>query len=154
MLDPMTTDLLLAIAHHLLIFALFAILLIEALLIRPGMQAPFIRRMTYLDRLYGTTAVLVLAVGTSRVLFGAKGALFYLGNPLFWAKIVSFAAVAVLSIGPTLKLIEWARNSRADPLFTPPAEDMRKVRRFIAGELAVFPLILIFAAAMARGFGL
>jgi len=148
------TDLLLAIAHHLLIFALFAILVIRAMLIRPGMDSPRIRRVAGIDRLYGMTAGLILIVGFSRVFLGAKGALFYLGNPMFWAKIVAIAAVGALSVIPTRQLIEWSRAARADAAFVPPADAMRRVRRFIAGELAVFPLILIFAAAMARGFGL
>jgi len=148
------TDLLLAIAHHLLIFALFAILVIRAVLIHPGMEAPRIHRVARLDRLYGMTAGLILIVGFSRVFLGAKGALFYLGNPVFWAKIIAIAAVGALSVVPTRHLIEWSRAARADAAFAPPAEAMRKVRRFIAGEIAVFPLILVFAAAMARGFGL
>jgi putative membrane protein len=148
------TDLLLAIAHHLLIFALFAILVIRALLIRPGMDSLRIHRAVRIDRLYGMSAALILIVGFARVFFGANSALFYLGNPMFWAKILAIAAVGALSVVPTRHLIEWSRAAHADAAFAPPAEAMRKVRRFIGAELAVFPLILIFAAAMARGFGL
>jgi putative membrane protein len=152
--DPLLTDLLLAIAHHLLMFALFAILVIRAVLIRAGMDGRRLRRVVGVDRLYGISAALILVVGFSRVFFGAKGALFYLGNPVFWAKMIAIAAVGALSVVPTRNLIEWSRAARADAAFVPPADAMTKVRRFITAEVAVFPLILIFAAAMARGFGL
>jgi uncharacterized membrane protein len=78
-------DLVLAIAHHLLIFAIFAILFTEFWVVRPGMGADFIR----------------------------------------WRKLGT----------------------------APDDAAVRGQRRYLHAELALFVLLPIFAAAMARGYG-
>ena len=45
-----TTDLLLAIAHHLLIFALVAVLAAETVLVRPGLTGNALARLGGIDR--------------------------------------------------------------------------------------------------------
>jgi putative membrane protein len=148
------TDLLLAIAHHLLIFALLGLLAAELASVGAGLSPRRIGLLAGLDRAYGGVAVLILVVGFARVFLGAKSAEFYLLNPMFWAKIAAFLAVGLLSIVPTMRLIAWNRRLRADPAFVPAAGEIAAVRRFLLAEAAVFPLIPIFAAAMARGYGL
>ena len=69
----MTTDLLLAIAHHLLVFALVAVLAAETVLVRPGLKGRALARLGGLDRFYGMAAGLIIIVGFSRVFFGLKG---------------------------------------------------------------------------------
>jgi putative membrane protein len=73
---------------------------------------------------------------------------------VFWAKIVAFAAVGLLSIAPTIAILKWRRQARADPAFVPSDAAVAKVRKVMLVELLVFALIPIFAAAMARGYGL
>ena len=100
------------------------------------------------------TAVLILLVGFARVFLGAKGSAFYLENPVFWAKIAAFAVVGLLSIAPTIAILKWRRQARTDPAFAPSGSEVAKVRKIMLAELLVFALIPIFAAAMARGYGL
>lgn len=64
-------DLILAVAHHLLVFALAASLFAERILLRA--PAIDVRRLAGLDAMYGATSVLVILVGIARVMWGGKG---------------------------------------------------------------------------------
>jgi putative membrane protein len=147
-------DLVLAILHHLLILSLAGLLAVERVLVRPGLSGASLGILVKMDAAYGATAGLILVVGFGRVYWGAKGAAFYLENPVFWAKIAAFAVVGLLSIIPTIAILKWRKQAKADPAFAPSAEEVSKVRRALGWELIVFALIPIFAAAMARGYGL
>ena len=146
------TDLILAIAHHLLIFSLAGILAAELAMIRPGLAGAGLKRLGIIDLHYGLIAGLILAVGFARVFYGIKGPEFYLGNHAFWAKIAAFLLVGALSAPPTLKILQWRKASKADPAFALTAADVAGVRRFMIAEVAVFALIPVFAAAIARGY--
>ena len=147
-------DLVLAVLHHLLILSLAGLLSVERVLVRPGLSGAPLKTLARMDAAYGATAVLILVVGFGRVFLGGKGAAFYLENPVFWAKIAAFGVVGLLSILPTIVILRWARQAKADPAFTPSDAEIAKVRRALGWELVVFALIPIFAAAMARGYGL
>jgi putative membrane protein len=149
----MLVDLLLAIGHHLLIFALLGVLVMEMMILRPEMSPAAVLRVGRIDSIYGVLAGLILIVGFSRVFFGIKGSAFYLGNPVFWAKIAAFAAVGLLSIPPTIRMIGWRRQAERSPGFVPAAADVQNVKRFMHLEGFVFILIPVFAAMMARGYG-
>ena len=148
------TDLILAIAHHLLAFGLVAILAGELVLARPGIAGAALKRLQTLDRLYGAVAGTLVIVGVLRVLYGFKGPDFYLPNPFFWAKMAAFVAVALLSIPPTLRIVGWSRRARAERGFVPPDAEVAGLRAWLGRELAMFALIPVFAAMMARGVGL
>jgi putative membrane protein len=145
------TDLALAILHHFLAFGLLGVLAAEVAITAPGLGGARLRRLQQLDRMYGLVAVLLIAVGVLRVLYGGKGAEFYLASPAFWAKMAAFAAVGLLSIAPTIRIIGWSRKARADAAFAVPEAEVAAMRKWFAGQLLVFPLILLFAAMMARG---
>ena len=147
-------DLVLAILHHLTILSLAGLLAAELALVKPGVSGAGLKTLGLVDAGYGATAGLILVVGFSRVFFGAKGSAFYLENPVFWAKIAAFAVVGVLSAWPTIAILKWRRQAKADPAFAPSTGEVAKVRRVLILELVVFALIPIFAAAMARGYGL
>jgi putative membrane protein len=147
-------DLVLAILHHLLILSLAGLLAAELVLLKPALSGAGLRTLGAVDAGYGATAGLILVVGFSRVFLGGKGSAFYLENPVFWAKIVAFALVGLLSIAPTIAILKWRTQAKANPAFAPSDEAVAKTRRVLMLELAVFALIPIFAAAMARGYGL
>jgi putative membrane protein len=69
----MATDLHLAIAHHLLIFVIFGILVSELVLVRQSMTGEDIKRIASIDVWYGIAALLIVIVGFSRAVFAAKG---------------------------------------------------------------------------------
>ncbi|MCX7586965.1 DUF2214 family protein [Phenylobacterium sp. 58.2.17] len=147
------TDLLLAIAHHLLVFSLAAILAVELATIRPGLGGAALRRLGIVDLHYGLIAALILIVGFARVYMGVKGPEAYLGAWTFWAKVGAFALVGLLSAPPTLRILQWRKRARAEPGFALGAADVKAVRPFLIAELAVFASIPVFAAMMARGIG-
>src|SRR5258708_5201690 len=146
----MLTDLILAILHHLAIVTLIVLLAVEFALLKPGMTANDLRRLSKVDAGYGAAAGLVIAIGVCRVIWGAKGADFYLSNPWFWAKMASFAAIGLLSLPPTLALLKWRKASRRDAGFLPPQGEVARLRVFVHAEVALLGLVVVFAAAMAR----
>jgi putative membrane protein len=150
----MMGDLTLGVLHFILILALVGILGAEAGLVHEGMDGMQANRVAVLDRSYGGAAGLLLVVGFLRVFYGAKGAAFYLQNPVFWAKIAVFALTATLSILPTVKFIAWQRRARKEPGFRPAAADIRSVRRLIGVQVALLAAIVLLAGMMARGYGL
>ena len=149
----MLTDLFLAILHHLAIVSLIAMLAFESALLRPGITSQNLSRVTRVDAGYGMTAGLVIVIGVCRVIWGIKGADFYLSNPWFWAKMASFAGIGLLSIPPTLALLKWRKQSRSDPAFLPADADIMRLRKFIQAEVGLLVLVVTFAAMMARNGG-
>lgn len=144
------TDLGFAVGHHLAVFTLVAIIAAEFALIRPGLSGAGLHRAAKLDAAYGICAVIVIAVGVARLIFGIKGADFYLSNPWFWAKMAAFAAIGVLSIMPTIALIKWRRMLKIEPRFAPTVEAIARLRSVIFAELVLVPIVLVCAAATAR----
>jgi putative membrane protein len=141
-------DLILACLHHLLIFGLFALLLSEFLLLKPRLDAAAINRISRIDTMYGAAAGLLLIVGLCRAVFAAKGWPYYSHNAWFWAKLATFLLISLLSIAPTLAILRWRRTGAS-----PDEDAVRAVRRLFHYELALFLLLPLFAAAMARGYG-
>jgi len=150
----MSTDLVLAILHHLGVFAVAGIIAAEWALVRSEMNVARIKQLSTIDTLYGMAAGLVLLIGFARVYFGLKGSAFYVQNPVFWAKIAAFIAVGILSVPPTLLFMTWRNKAKTDPSFVPSSNEIASVRRYVTIEAHIFVLIPILAAAMARGYGL
>ena len=148
------TDLVLAIVHHLIVFGIASVLAAELALMRPAAMSPqTVRLLGRFDAAYGVMALAILVVGFLRVKYGAKGAGFYMHNPMFWAKIGAFAVVGLISVRPTLRILAWQKLAKADAVFVPPQDEVGAVRRQMLLEIHVFALIPIFAAMMARGVG-
>ena len=141
-------DLWLAIAHHILVFSLFGVLFAELVLVRKGMDLATVGRVGRIDLMYGATAGLIVVVGFSRAVFAAKGWAYYSHNLFFHAKIGAFLLIGLLSIAPTVSYIRWRRAGQA-----PSDAQVGGVRRWLLTQMALFPLLLAFAAAMARGYG-
>ena len=146
-------DLILAIAHHLLMFGLLALLVMELMLIREGIAGNRLARLGSLDLGYGTLAGLLLAVGFARVFFGLKDPSYYFANVFFWLKIACFLLVGVLSVPATRMIVAWRARARLDPAYVPPAGEIATARRYMHAEAVFFVLIPIFAALMARYSG-
>lgn len=144
------TDLLLALAHHFLVFGLAALLAAEAALLRPGLDVRQLQVLGRLDTAYGSFAGLILIVGFGRVFFGVRGPEFFLTNPWFWAKIAAFVLVGILSAPPTIRFIAWRRQAARDAGFSLTPGEIAWVRRFFVAEIVVFAFIPLFAAAMVR----
>ena len=81
----MLLDWALASLHHLAIFTLAGIIAFELALTARDVDDVAILRLARVDAWYGIVAAIVLAVGASRVIFGAKGAAYYMVNAFFCA---------------------------------------------------------------------
>jgi len=150
----MFVDLILAIAHHLLIFALAAALAAEFVLVRPGLAGRDVKLVGHIDQAYGGLAGVVIVIGVLRVIFGLKGWEFYVYNWAFWAKMAAFAATGLISILPTARILSWRKAAEASPgIYVVPDNEIAAVRRYVRLGVATFLLIPVFAAMMARGVG-
>ena len=140
-------DLVLAIFHHALIFGIFGIVFAEFMIVRPGMSNATVVRVSSIDLWYGLFAGAIVIIGFCRAIFAAKGWAYYSHNGFFWAKITTFAAIGLLSVPPTIGFIRWRKSG------IPPNDDaIATARRFLHAQLTLFVFLLIFAAAMARGY--
>lgn len=141
-------DLVLAIGHHLLVFGIFGVLMVEFALVCPGMNLASLRWVARADLSYGVMAGMIIVVGFARAIWAAKGWDYYSHNLFFWSKLAVFLLIGVLSIGPTIAFLKWRRDAHA-----PTETEVFAVRRLLWCELALFALLPAFAAAMARGYG-
>lgn len=83
-------DALLAYAHFALIFLLAGLLLSEVAIYRAAMGRAALKTLQRIDAAYGIVAGLVVVSGISRMVWGIKGASFYIHNPVFWMKMGTF----------------------------------------------------------------
>ena len=152
-MDYATTDLMLAIVHHLLVFILAGTLAFEIGTVNLTMKRDEILRVVRVDMWYGILAGVIIVVGFIRATVAAKGWAYYEVNAFFWAKIATFLVVGLLSIVPTVAMIRWRNAGKSDAAFAPTADAVRRVRGCLWAEAALFLLLPVFAAAMARGYG-
>ena len=150
----MTTDLVLAILHHFLVFALAGIIAAELAAGAAGIEAGHAGPgRAHRRPLWRLIAMLIILVGAGRVLFGLKGWEFFVTYWAFWAKMAAFVLVGLLSIQPTIRFIRWRKAAAGDPAFAVSDAEIRGVRFYLHAEATVFVLIPTFAAIMARGIG-
>ena len=105
----MWLDAVLAYLHFTAVFVLFAFLTVEVVLARASLDAAAVRLLRRVDLWYFGAAMVTLATGLSRAIWGAKGWAFYAGDWVLHAKVTAFLAVAALSIPPTLAIRRWWR---------------------------------------------
>ncbi|HXH84348.1 MAG TPA: DUF2214 family protein [Candidatus Tectomicrobia bacterium] len=141
-----------AYLHFLAIILTGAFLAAEMVECRPGLTPDQVRTLPRLDVLFFAAALLALATGLLRLFAYGKGVGFYLPNPFFWAKMLLYVAVALLSIRPTRAFIRWNRALGAGGA-APAAAEVAGVRRLLHVELGLFALIPLMAVLMARGIG-
>lgn len=146
-------DAILAYLHFTAIFVLFAFLSIEVVLLKGELAAASIRQLGRMDLWYFGSAMVVLATGSARLVFGAKGADFYLSSWPIYVKLLLFVAVAVISVIPTMRFIQWRRMLEHDAGWRVPAAEQRGLRRLVMIEVHLAAAIPLVAVVMARGLG-
>ena len=147
----MALDATLAYLHFLAIFGLFAALSMEAVLLRPALIASAGRWILRVDLAYLLTAILALASGLSRAIWGIKGWAYYAHNPVFHTKLGLFALVALMSLAPTRLFLRWTRGFRDQPHYAVAPAELKRARRFVMLELHLLLLLPVCAVMMARG---
>lgn len=147
----MTLEILLAYFHFVALIGTASLLTAEALLCRPGISDDALHRLKQVDIAYASFAVAALLSGAARLVWGAKGSAYYLSNPVFHAKFGLFVLVALLSIVPTVRFIQWSGTARRTNTHAPAAAAVSRVRAFLLLELALFAAIPLLATLMAHG---
>src|SRR5450631_4337582 len=104
---------LIAYLHYVAMISIAVILVVEYLGCVPGITDSRIRTLARIDLLYMGAAMLALGSGAARVVWYAKGAAFYLHNPVFYIKLALFVAVGLMSIPPTLQYLRWLRSLKS-----------------------------------------
>lgn len=149
----MTLEAILAYVHFLAILTMVVFISSEAALCRvEWINKAVVERLARVDMIYGIAAVLVLATGIARTMWGVKGTSWYWTNPLLHVKLTLFIIVGIISIFPTITYIRWRKELRATG--TLPAEaDVRKTRKLVMIQAHILVVIPLFAVFLARGFG-
>lgn len=141
-------DAVLAFLHFFGIGCLVAVLAMQTALLG-GTPTP-IERLNKIDMGLGLSALLILAAGAGRVMWGLKGADYYMGNPVFWVKIALFFGAGLASVPPTLAFFAWRKSLAGNARFQPPADALKRVRMFVKLEWLLLALIPLAAVLMAR----
>ena len=97
--------------------------------------------------------MVTLATGLARLFFGVKGAAFYTTNYFFWAKIATFVLIALMSLPPTFAFARWRKRLAQDVNALPTSDEIMRTRKWVMREAHALVLLPIFAALMARGYG-
>lgn len=149
----MVLESLLAYLHIAAILTLVVFISSEAALCRAEwLNAQVVERLVTVDRIYGISALAVLATGLARIYFGVKGSAWYWGNWLLHLKLGAFVVVALISIAPTLRFMRWRRTLRATGAL-PDAAEVRAARKLVMLQAHIIPFIPLAAVFLARGFG-
>jgi putative membrane protein len=149
----MTFEAILAYLHLLAILTMVVFISSEAALCRvQWLNAAVVERLAKVDLVYGIAAIMVLATGVARTVWGVKGTSWYWTNPLLHVKLTLFIIVGVISIFPTMTYFRWRKALRATGAL--PAEaDIRKTRKLVMVQAHLIALIPLVAVFLARGFG-
>jgi putative membrane protein len=149
----MWLDATLAYLHFTAVFVLFAFLSVELVMLKGELTPAAIRQLGRMDIWYFGSAMVVLATGFARLAFGAKGADFYFSSWPIYVKLGLFVAVAVISVTPTMRFIQWRRELDHDAAWRVPEAEQRRMRRLVLIEVHLAALIPLVAVIMARGLG-
>jgi len=149
----MTFEAILAYLHLLAILTMVVFVSSEAALCRvQWLNAAVVERLAKVDRVYGIAAIMVLATGVARTVWGVKGTSWYWTNPLLHVKLTLFIIVGVISIFPTLTYVRWRKTLRATGNLPAEAE-IQKTRKLVMVQAHLIALIPLVAVFLARGFG-
>jgi putative membrane protein len=149
----MTLDAMLAYFHFASIFLLVSMLAVELAVCTRDAGPADLLRLKKIDGVYGLAALLALATGAARLVWGAKGMGFYMKNPVFHAKIGLFVVMGLISIYPTVQFFRWARVMRDNAREMPDVAAIDRVRMALFVQLGLLACIPIMATLMARGIG-
>lgn len=143
-----------AYLHYIGIMMLMATLLAEHVILQPDMSRLHMQRLAVIDLCYGIDAGIVLITGFLRFAYFGKGIPFYLGNPLFYAKVGLFLLVALISLYPTVTFLAWRNTLKRNQVPIVEPARVTRLRYLIRLELGLLFVIPLLAVLMARGIGI
>jgi putative membrane protein len=112
-----------------------------------------LRRAFAADAWWGVAAVLWLGTGLTRIFAATEKSVdYYMRNPLFHVKMGLFVLILALEIWPMVTLIRWRRALGRNQSAT--FGSARRIARISVIEAFIVVLIVVVAAALARGYAL
>lgn len=142
-----------AFLHHAAAFTLVAAIVVEFVLVKPGITLQNARIVQGADIVYGIAAGIIIVVGVLRVQFFEKGPEYYAHSLPFIGKMSAFVIVGLLSIVPTMEFLRWRKQTRTGAAPDVTEGKFKTLRMLIHLELVGIAVILACAAMMARGIG-
>lgn len=142
----MTTDLFVRYFHFLGIFAMFALLTVQHMLLKGQVAAGGMKKIAGIDAAYGASALVVLLCGLGLWLWVGKPAGFYSHNWVFHTKVTLFVLVGILSIFPTLFILKNRKK-------TTTVDVPKYIVMLVRFELLLLCIIPLLAVLMANGVG-
>lgn len=113
-------------------------------------SAADLRDVFHADNWYGLAAIIWIGTGLWRGFGGVeKGSEYYLASHWFMGKMGLFGFVLLLELIPMITLIRWRMAYRKGT--TIPLERARLLSRLSFAQLPLLLLMVLMAAAMARG---
>jgi putative membrane protein len=142
-----------AFLHFLAAFALVAALAAELVLLGQELSPAIAKRLQAYDIAYAVSAGIILIAGFMRVFAYEKGADYYFHSVPFLIKLTLFIVVALVSIYPTVRFIQWKKAYKAGrtPVLAP--DERRRLRLIVHAELTGVMILVLCASLMARGVG-
>lgn len=134
--------------HFISILLLFSCCLLEYARMKPTILRAEIKRLFWIDALFGFSALIVLLSGLAMALWLAKPLDYYLSNWIFHFKYTLFISIGLISAYPTLFFFRNRKGEETDRLDLP--KNMKTVIRLELAGLLCLPLLGILVAA---GFG-
>ena len=148
----MTLEAVLAALHLVAILTFVVFLSSQAALCRiEWLNAAVVERLVRLDVIYAVAGVVMIGTGVARVLWGVKGASWYLSQPLFHLKITLVVAMVLWTLRPSFAFRRWRQQLRATGGL-PGADEVAKVRRQVMIQSHVLPVVAVIAVFWARGW--
>jgi putative membrane protein len=120
--------------------------------LREPLTAQGLQRVFFADNFWGLAAIVWIVTGLLRAFGGfEKGSAYYLGNGLFWVKMVSLILIMLLEAWPMVTLVRWRiQLGRGQQPDTQPARAFAAIS-FV--QLGLTIVMALAASGMARGFG-
>src|SRR5690606_8002257 len=146
-------NVLFAFLHHLCFLAIMLLLSFEMLALKQPLTLQSAARIRRYDAIYGVAALLVLLIGSLRVMYFEKGAYYYMHSAPFMVKMALFLAVGLISVYPTVTFLKWGKSLKQGIVPQLDAARSRKLRLIIHVELTLLGLMILCAAMMAKGMG-
>lgn len=140
-------------AIHLIALAVgFGSIWMRANALRAVPDRDTIARTLRADIWWGVAALLWLGTGLAR-LFGSmeKATDYYLGNHLFWGKMILFIAIVLLEMPQAMDFGKWRRALRSSQAV--PTGKAPRWAAFSRIQIGLVLLMVLLATGMARGIG-
>lgn len=131
--------------HFIGIMALAGCLVMQHLLIKNENKIEELKKIAFIDIIYGISAALTLIAGLALWLFVGKDSSFYLQNGVFHAKLTLFIVIALLSIYPTMF---YLKNKKKDVAVI---KMPKVIIMLVRTQLAILFIMPLLGVLIARG---